>query len=407
MFGLCKHFMLVAGWAFCMVCFTGCKKQTSSTPSIGTAFAGPIILNLRQEISPASQTIATAKHGDKLDILQVRRRFVRVRTATGQEGWTDSRNLLSGKQMQGLDELSKRSAKLPAQAEATVFGTLNMHVEPYRTATSFYQINEGTRVAVIGHRTTSKSYVPEKTNTLEIIKPAPVRPTKKKREPAFPAPPRPQAPGLPPEWLDLSKTRLPEPPQPPPPPPEEAVAGRRKKRKSKPAGPPMEDWTLVRTKDGKAGWVLSRMLVMAIPDEVAQYSEGARITSYFPLAEVNDDGAIKHHWIWTTTREEGLPYDFQSFRVFTYVRKRHRYETAYIERNVEGFYPVEVKQGPTPTFSLILRGDDGQLYKKTWVLEGYLTRKISRRLTRRPRRTIHRKSRSSTLTDQIRTLLDQ
>ena len=34
----------------------------------------------------------------------------------------------------------------------------------------------------------------------------------------------------------------------------------------------MEDWNLIRTKDGKAGWVLSRMLVMAIPDEVAQYS---------------------------------------------------------------------------------------------------------------------------------------
>jgi hypothetical protein len=309
--------------------------------------------------------------------------------------------------MQSLEELGKRSAKLPAQAQATVYGTLNMHVEPYRTATSFYQLNEGTQVAVIGHRTTPKSYVPENTNTLEIVKPTLRRPVKKKKEPAYPPPPPPEAPGLPQEWLELSKSRLPEPPEPPPPPPENPSDKKKKKRKPKPAGPQMEDWTLVRTKDGKSGWVLSRMLVMAIPDEVAQYSEGARITSYFPLAEVNDGGVIKHHWLWTTVRDEGLPYDFQSFRVFTYVVRRHRYETAYIERNIEGFYPVEVKQGATPTFSLILRGDDGKLYKKTWVLEGYLARKISEVPYSPPANEESSEKTDPSITDKIRNLLDQ
>ncbi len=51
----------------------------------------------------------------------------------------------------------------------------------------------------------------------------------------------------------------------------------------------MEDWTLVRTKDDQCGWVLSRNLAMSIPDEVAQYAEGKRITSYFDLGAVNDD----------------------------------------------------------------------------------------------------------------------
>jgi SH3-like domain-containing protein len=407
MSGRHKHFMLVAAWAVCVVCTAGCGKQNAKSPSIGTAFAGPVTLNLRLEISPASRTIATAKHGDKLDIVQVRRRIVRVRTPSGQEGWTDSRNLLSSKQMQSLEDLNNRSAKLPAQAEATVYGTLNMHVEPYRTATSFYQLNEGSRVSVIGHRTTPKSYAPENTNALEIVRPTPVRPVKKKKEPAYPPPPRPQAPGLPAEWLELSKSRLPEPPPPPPPPPESPSETKRKKRKPKPTGPPTEDWTLVRTQDGKAGWVLSRMLVMAIPDEVAQYSEGARITSYFPLAEVNDDGVIKHHWLWTTVRDEGLPYEFQSFRVFTYVLRRHRYETAYIERNIEGYYPVEVKSGASPVFSLILRGPDGKLYKKTWRLEGYLVHKISEEPYTPPASENSSEKTDPSLTDKIRDLLDQ
>ena len=38
-------------------------------------------------------------------------------------------------------------------------------------------------------------------------------------------------------------------------------------------------WTLVRNKQGLAGWALQGRLIAAIPDEVAQYSEGARITS--------------------------------------------------------------------------------------------------------------------------------
>ena len=32
-----------------------------------------------------------------------------------------------------------------------MYGALNMHVEPSRTSTSFYQINEGVRVDVLRH----------------------------------------------------------------------------------------------------------------------------------------------------------------------------------------------------------------------------------------------------------------
>ena len=193
-----KHFMLlVVGAAF----LAGCAKEKAKDPAIGTAFAGPITLNLRQEISPATKVIATAKHGDKLDILQVRRRFVRVRTAGGQEGWTDSRNLLSSRQMDGLQELAKKSAKLPAQGEATVFSTLNMHAEPIRNSTSFYQIPEGVRLDVLAHKVSLKSATVDTVSSLDLNKPPPPPSRKRKKEPSFPPPPPPSAPGLPPNWI--------------------------------------------------------------------------------------------------------------------------------------------------------------------------------------------------------------
>lgn len=397
-----KHLMLPA--VCLLMAVLGACKPADKIPSIGTAFAGPMVLDLREEISPASKNIATAKHGEKLEILQVRRRFVRVRTPSGQIGWTDSRSLLSARQMEELAELARRSRKLPSQGEATVYDELNVHVEPLRSSPSFYRITEGVLVDVVAHKAAPRSAGPPPRNTLDLNKPAPPPSRRRKKEPEYPPPPPPAAPALPSNWIEMSRTYL---PAPPPPPPGVKETKSKRRRRVKPSGPPMEDWTLVRTKDGKAGWVLARMLVMAIPDEVAQYSEGARITSYFQLGTVNDDGLIKHHWLWTTVRDDGAPYEFDSFRVFTYVVRRHRYETAYIERNIEGFYPVEAVAGGVPKFSLILRAEDGMLYKKTWIMEGYMVRKIADEPYVPSKAGEEPEKPTQTLTDKIRTLLDE
>ncbi len=135
---------------------------------------------------------------------------------------------------------------------------------------------------------------------------------------------------------------------------------------------PMDDWNLVRTPDGKVGWVLTRPLSMAIPDEVAQYAEGHRITSYFPLGQVHDGDSVKNNWLWTTITKGGQPYEFDSFRVFVWSLRHHRYETAYIERNVVGHYPVQVTNaGSMPSFSVVVEGVDGHLYRKTYSFDSY------------------------------------
>jgi len=76
--------------------FAGCntRSQGKRDPAIATAFAGPVSLPLRAEVNPKSKTVSTVNHGDKLEVLQVRRRFVRVRGPKDEEGWTEARNLL-------------------------------------------------------------------------------------------------------------------------------------------------------------------------------------------------------------------------------------------------------------------------------------------------------------------------
>jgi hypothetical protein len=76
-----------------------------------------------------------------------------------------------------------------------------------------------------------------------------------------------------------------------------------------------------------------------------------------------------------------LPYHFDSFRVFVWNPRRHRYETAHIERNLRGYYPVEVhaSAGPdTARFSLNFAGRDGVLAKRTYGFQDFRVRMIAR-----------------------------
>ena len=129
------------------------------------------------------------------------------------------------------------------------------------------------------------------------------------------------------------------------------------------------------------------MLVMKIPDEVAQYAEGHRITAYLPLGEVKDPGETKNNWLWATASAGQLPYEFDSFRVFVWSAKRHHYETAYIERNVMGYYPLETEPLPgqdEKDFSLVIEDKDGHLYTRTYGFSGYHVKMISKTLYQPP-----------------------
>jgi hypothetical protein len=72
---------------FLFLALQACGPAKRQDPVIGHAFIGPATVDLRAEIDPKSQTVATAHFGEKIDIIATKRRFVRVRTKAGAEGW--------------------------------------------------------------------------------------------------------------------------------------------------------------------------------------------------------------------------------------------------------------------------------------------------------------------------------
>jgi hypothetical protein len=172
----------------------------------------------------------------------------------------------------------------------------------------------------------------------------------------------------------------------------------------------MEDWWLGRDAQGRTGWLLSRMLDVDAPDSLTRYSEGQRFVGAYVLGTVHDDGAdqenkdIPEYVTVLAPYVAGLPYDFDQVRVFTWNVKMHRYETAFREKNIEGYLPVTlslskdpygrspVAQTALPTFTYRVLAADappvvpdpgtglvrpGRTIEKTYRLEGNLVRRIA------------------------------
>ena len=348
-------------------------------------------MNLREDLAAKSAAVVEVKHGDRLDIIETRRRLVRVRTVNGVEGWTDSNLLLSAEQMDELRRMAAGAGKYPSQGAAKVFDSLNVHTEPSRSSPSFAKIPEGGSVEVLQHRATPRG-VSARPKAAVAARTPPAKATKKdsKKAAALLLPPPPAPP--PRDWEQMSHPRASELPE-----------------YAAPAAPPLDDWDLVRTPDGRVGWVLARMLYMDIPDEVAQYAEGKRITAYLAIGDVKDGDEIKHNWLWSTASNGLEGCDFDSIRVFVWSLRRHRYETAFIDRNVIGFFPLQLASVPRDKsgvkeqgFSLGTQEKDGALMTRTYAFSGYHVRVVSKTPVAQAKETAAARTETAAVSDAAR-----
>jgi hypothetical protein len=80
--------------------------------------------------------------------------------------------------------------------------------------------------------------------------------------------------------------------------------------------------------------------------------------------------------------KDGMPFDFNQIRVFTWNVKRHRYETAYREHDVNGVLPVTVsqenfdKEGMLPVFVIRVKDDDGNVREKKYKLNTPIVKRV-------------------------------
>src|SRR6266487_1621296 len=149
--------------------------------------------------------------------------------------------------MQSLRASARWAAQMPVQGLATTYAPLNVHTRPAVASPSFRQIKENEKFDVLMHLVIPRTDAPRK----PLVPPPPKKP---KAAPKKPARKEPAVP-LPPDWLDISKSERSEDAELPLEVPNQKPAVR------------VDGWSLVRVAGGQSGWVLTRLIFMAIPDE--------------------------------------------------------------------------------------------------------------------------------------------
>jgi len=83
-----------------------------------------------------------------------------------------------------------------------------------------------------------------------------------------------------------------------------------------------------------------------------------------------------------TEPHDGLPYDFDQVRVFTWNTRKHRYETAYREHGLDGILPVTLtqenfdKEGTLPVFILRVKDNNGNVSERKYKLNTPIVKRV-------------------------------
>ncbi|MBS1850014.1 MAG: SH3 domain-containing protein [Acidobacteria bacterium] len=302
------------------VVWCGCDRGRGKSREVAYVSAPQAIL--RDQVAAVFNKVAIVRNAERLEVLDRDRRFVKVRTANGAEGWLEQRYVVTQQVFEAFQKLARDEARDPVQTVAITRNDTNLHISPARSSDHLYQLSQGTKVD-LWKRATSEKVLPG------------AQPAKAPAE-------------------------------------------------GKPAPPPvMEDWWLIRDPLGHVGWVLGRLLDVDVPIEIAQYAEGQRIVASFVLNEVVDgDKKVPQYLMLLNEPKDGQPFDFNQIRVFTWNVKRHRYETAYRERNLKGALPATVsqenfeKEGMLPVFTVHVTDDTGKVLERKYKLNTPIVRRV-------------------------------
>ena len=294
---------------------------------------------LRDRVAAVSNRTGEVTNGEKLAVLGHQRRFLRVRTPTGAEGWIEEKLTADQGVADQFDALRQAHLHDPVVATAVTRDEVYLHLAPGRETIHFFRLDENDSLSLIERATVAKPLSPGA---------------------AASASGTPTAAKLPVRDSGTAHLR-------------EDAAEAAAQAAAGPPAPVMEDWWLVRDSKGNTGWIYARMIDVSEPDTLARYSEGQRIVGAYVLTKVDDpDSGIVNNGQPVTSIPEyvtvlspfkaGLPYDFDQVRVFIWNVKKHRYETAYREHDVAGYLPVKIGMqtdpynkdvhfaGPLPTF---------------------------------------------------------
>jgi len=277
--------------------------------AVGEAYVSERSVTLWSSVAQVREQLGVLLYGDHVEVLSRRNENVKVRTPAGLIGWVDGRYLMEPELWQRSNKLLKLAALVPVQGRGRTKVPTNLRVEPGRNEPRLYQFTRNTPVEIVGRATADWVQVADE-------KESGGEPAETKKE----------------DWFLVRGTAT-------RPPGEGVVRNSAITTTTQPG-----DQTIP-----IAGWVVARFVALDLPDQVREGAESAnmRVMGWFELNRVSDgEGEHAQYLVAGTHGPEGQPCDFSTLRVYTWNPRKTRYETAFIENNLCGAFPVRVGKGP-------------------------------------------------------------
>ncbi len=289
---------------------------------LDAAYVSERSVTLWSSVAQVREQLGVLLYGDRVDVLGRRNENVKVRTGTGLIGWVDGRYLMEPELWQRSAKLLQQASAIPVQARGRTKVPTNLRVEPGRNEPRLYQFSRNVPVEIVGRATADWVQVPDEKESAS-------EPTETKKE----------------DWFLVRGTAT-------RPPGEGVVRNSAITTTTQPG-----DQTIP-----IAGWVVARFVSLDLPDAVREGTESANIRplAWFELNRVTDgDGEHPQYLVAGARGPEGLPCDFTSLRVFTWNARKTRYETAFIDNNLCGSFPIRVGKDAKgqPEFRFYLSGE--------------------------------------------------
>jgi len=251
-------------------------------------------------------SVATLRHGERVEVLDRTRNWARVRMPDSRSGWIELANILDGKAYEEGQALLRELLNEQPQASGHTSGSANLRVQPSRDAAQLAQLSASQNVEIFRRQMVERSPQPGGPASSEPIRDA---------------------------------------------------------------------WYLVRA-DSKVGWVLGRLVSLDVPAAIENYAQSVNLVAWLVLNTVDDNGRAVPQYL--AADREGTPdADFTHIRVFTWWSKRQEYVTAYVESNLNGYFPIRVGSvAGGPHFWLRVEDRDGRKFQKVYRMQDTIVHPI-------------------------------
>jgi hypothetical protein len=295
-----------------------------------TAYVGSRQVMLWSTTAQVREQVGTVGYGERLEILDRFQDQLHVRTTNGLTGWISEGDLLSSEMWQKAKNLEVETGTLAVEARGHTRALANLHIAAGRESPRIRQLNKTVPVDLFERK------------VVEV----PLAPTAVSAE---------EAPGVSPD----------------------AQAPAAKK----------EDWWLVRAhladQTTASGWLLRRFVDLDVPSPLPDYANaaGMHIVGWFELNRVSDAASeLKPQYLLVGSRDaEGQPCDFTLMRVYTWGKKRDRYETAFVESDLCGKLPVKLTEPKAPGADVTFSFEDwnaGTAQQRTYVMRQTIVKQL-------------------------------